>query len=161
MATLWYKKTNTLNTMTVQLNFYDKSGALYLVYTFENERPSNACYVSARRQGVPSKHSLTVTVDGKEVIVKKRGFILTKNGRQKGKKDLPIQKARVLGNPLMGLKVDASTTDRSLAKKVWKQYGKVRVQFERLNEFYEARDVQFDGTAAVYMPIRVVVHKAV
>jgi hypothetical protein len=92
--------------MTVQLNFYDKSDDLYLVYTFENERPSNACYVSARRQGVPSKHSLTVTVDGKEVIVKKRGF-------------------------------------------------------KRLNEFYEARDVQFDGTAAVYIPIRVVVHKAV
>ena len=95
-----------------------------------------------------------MTVDGLEVIVKKTGFILTKKGRQK-EKDLPIQRARVM--PIMGLKIDASQTDRSLPEKLWKQYGKVRVQFERLSEFYEVRDVQFDGTVAVYIPIRVVV----
>ena len=53
--------------------------------------------------------------------------------------------------------VDASPTDSSLLKTVFKQYGHTRVQFQRLNEYYEVRDKQFDGTVCVYIPIRVVI----
>ena len=143
--------------MTVQLYFYDKRDDLYLVYTFENEKPAKSCHVSNRGQCIPSKHRLTVIVNGEEVVTKKRGFILTKSGRQKNR-DLPIQTVPSLhDNPLMGLKIDASPTDSSLQKTVFKQFGHTRVQFQRLDEYYEARDKQFDGTVCVYIPIRVVI----
>jgi hypothetical protein len=120
--------------MTVQLYFYDMFGDLYLVYSFENEKPTKSCHVSNRGQGIPSKHRLTVIVNGAEVVTKKRGFILTKSGRQKNR-DLPMQTvAGLYGNPLMGLKIDASPTDSSLPTKVWKQFGHTRVQFLKLGK---------------------------
>ena len=135
----------------ISLDFYDMRDELYLTYKFNADgRPSSLCRVSARQQAMPSRHRITITVDGVEVVSKKQGWIMRGDT-----KDLPIQRARVM--PIMGLKIDASQTDRSLPEKLWKQYGKVRVQFERLSEFYEVRDVQFDGTVAVYIPIRVVV----
>jgi hypothetical protein len=135
----------------ISLDFYDMRDELYLTYKFNADgRPSSLCRVSARQQAMPSRHRITITVDGVEVVSKKQGWIMRGDT-----KDLPIQRARVM--PKMGLKIDASQTDRSLPEKLWKQYGKVRVQFERLSEFYEVRDVQFDGTVAVYIPIRVVV----
>ena len=135
----------------ISLDFYDMRDELYLTYKFNADgRSSSLCRVSARQQAMPSRHRITITVDGVEVVSKKQGWIMRGDT-----KDLPIQRARVM--PMMGLKIDASQTDRSLPEKLWKQYGKVRVQFERLSEFYEVRDVQFDGTVAVYIPIRVVV----
>ena len=135
----------------ISLDFYEMRDELYLTYKFNADgRPSSLCRVSARQQAMPSRHRITITVDGVEVVSKKQGWIMRGDT-----KDLPIQRARVM--PKMGLKIDASQTDRSLPEKLWKQYGKVRVQFERLSEFYEVRDVQFDGTVAVYIPIRVVV----
>ena len=83
----------------IQLSFFDDRDDLYLVYTFENELPSEKCHVSNREQGIPSRHRLSVTVDGVELVSKKRGFILTKNGRQL-QRDLPIHSTST-NNPMI------------------------------------------------------------
>ena len=138
----------------IQLEFFDTSGELFLCYQFDGERPSPTCYVSLRDQGIPSKHSCTVTVDGSEVVTNKRGFRLTTHGRQSNR-DLPIQKTRT-HNPLSGLTIDAEQTESTLPKHCWKQYGRVRIQFERSEVFYEVRDNMWDGTVNIYKPVRVV-----
>ena len=46
----------------IQLSFFDDRDDLYLVYTFENELPSEKYHVSNREQGIPSRHRLSVTV---------------------------------------------------------------------------------------------------
>ena len=110
--------------------------------------------VSNREQGIPSRHRLSVTVDGVELVSKKRGFILTKNGRQL-QRDLPIHSTST-NNPLMGMRIDASAVDATLPTKVWKQYGQVRVLYKRLDIFYEIRDNQWNRTVTVYRPVRCV-----
>lgn len=112
-------------------------------------------HVSNREQGVASRHRLSVTVDGVELFSTKRGFILTKNGRQT-QRNLPVQLTSTK-NPLMGMKIDALPVDKSLPTKVWKQYGRVRVLYKRLDIFYEARDNQWDGTVTIYHPVRCVI----
>ena len=57
----------------------------------------------------------------------------------------------------MGMKIDALPVDKSLPTKVWKQYGRVRVLYKRLDIFYEARDNQWDGTVTIYHPVRCVI----
>ena len=118
----------------IQLSFFDDRDDLYLVYTFENELPSKKCHVSNREQAIPSKHRLTVTIDGVELFSKKRGFILTKNGRQT-QRNLPIQRTST-NNPLVGMKIDPSPVDKSLPTKVWKQYGQVRVLYKRTHSMH-------------------------
>ena len=101
-----------ISTQMIQLSFFDDRDDLYLVYTFENELPSEKCHVSNREQGIPSRHRLSVTVDGVELFSKKRGFILTKNGRQL-QRDLPIHSTST-NNPLMGMRIDDSPVDATL-----------------------------------------------
>ena len=139
----------------IQLAFFNDRDDLYLVYTFENELPSKDCRVTNREQGIPSRHRLTVTVDGVELFSKKRGFILTKKGRQM-QRNLPIQRTSTT-NPLMGMSIDAAPVDSDLPVKIWKQYGRVRVLYKRLDLFYEVRDNQWDGTVTVYRPVRCVI----
>ena len=127
----------------IQLSFFDDRDDLYLVYTFENELPSEKCHVSNREQGIPSRHRLSVTVDGVELVSKKRGFILTKNGRQL-QRDLPIHSTST-NNPLMGMRIDASPVDATLPTKIWKQYGQVRVLYKRLDIFYESGTIKLTG----------------
>ena len=64
-----------------------------------------------------------------------------KDGKSK-QRNLPIQKT-VGMNPLMGMSIDAQPT-QMLPKKVWKQYDRVRILFERLETFYAARDNMFE-----------------
>ena len=144
-----------ISTQMIQLSFFDDRDDLYLVYTFENELPSEKCHVSNREQGIPSRHRLSVTVDGVELVSKKRGFILTKNGRQL-QRNLPIQRTST-NTPLMGMRIDASPVDATLPTKIWKQYGQVRVLYKRLDIFYEIRDNQIDGSVTVYRPIKVII----
>ena len=40
-----------ISTQMIQLSFFDDRDDLYLVYTFENELPSEKCHVSNREQG--------------------------------------------------------------------------------------------------------------
>ena len=140
----------------IVLSYFDDRQDLYLVYTFENNGlPSKDCHVSKRGQGIPSKHRLSITVDGIELFdKKKRGFVLTKHGRQP-QRNLPIQHTPT-NNPLMGMKIDASPVDKSFPKKIWKQYGRVRVLYKRLDIFYAVRDNQWNNTVTIYRPIRVV-----
>ena len=86
-------------------------------------------------------------VDGVELVSKKRGFILTKNGRQL-QRNLPIQRTST-NTPLMGMRIDASPVDATLPTKIWKQYGQVRVLYKRLDIFYEIRDNQIDGSVTM------------
>ena len=140
----------------IVLSYFDDRQDLYLVYTFENNGlPSKDCHVSKRGQGIPSKHRLSITVDGIELFdKKKRVFVLTKHGRQP-QRNLPIQHTPT-NNPLMGMKIDASPVDKSLPKKICKQYGRVRVLYKRLDIFYAVRDNQWNNTVTIYRPIRVV-----
>ena len=116
--------------------------------------PSNECHVSNRGQGIPSKHRLSITVDGIELFDKKRGFVLTKHGRQM-QRNLPIQRTST-NNPLVAMKIDASPVNTTLPTKIWKQYGRVRVLYKRLDLFYAVRDNQWNNTVTIYRPIRVV-----
>ena len=140
----------------IVLSYFDDKQDLYLVYQFDDQNglPSKDCHVSNRGQGIPSKHRLSITVDGIELFDKKRGFVLTKHGRQK-QSNLPIQQTST-NNPLVGMKIDASPVDKSLPKKIWKQYGRVRVLYKRLALFYAVRDNQWNNTVTIYRPIRVV-----
>ena len=140
----------------IVLSYFDDRQDLYLVYQFDDQNglPSSNCHVSKRGQGIPSKHRLSITVDGIELFDKKRGFVLTKHGRQK-QSNLPIQQTST-NNPLVGMKIDASPVDKSLPKKIWKQYGRVRVLYKRLDLFYAVRDNQWNNTVTIYRPIRVV-----
>ena len=141
----------------IQLSYFDDRDDLYLVYTFENELPSEKCHVSNREQGIPSSHRLSVTVDGIELFSKKRGFVLSENGPQFWKGvNLPVQRTST-NNPLVGMRIDASAVDATLPTKVWKQYGQVRVLYQRLDIFYEARDNQWNRTVTVYRPVRCVI----
>jgi hypothetical protein len=145
-----------ISTQMIQLSFFDDRDDLYLVSTFENELPSEKCHVSNREQGIPSRHRLSVTVDGVELFSKKRGFILSKNGPQFWKGvNLPVQRTST-NNPLVGMRIDASAVDATLPTKVWKQYGQVRVLYKRLDIFYEIRDNQWNRTVTVYRPVRCV-----
>ena len=137
----------------IHLHFFDMSGQLYLTYVFDGERPSDTCHVSNRMQALPSRHRCSVIVDGKELVSRKHGHILTKEGKS-SQRHLPIQKT-VGSNPLMGLSIDAQPTE-NLPKKIWKQYDRVRILFERLETFYPARDNLFDHSVCIYRPIRVV-----
>ena len=135
----------------ISLDFYDMRDELYLTYKFNADgRSSSLCRVSARQQAMPSRHRITITVDGVEVVSKKQGWIMRGDT-----KDLPVQKTRQLP-PLIGMKIDAEPTQKNLRKRVWKQYDKIRVQFERVEQFYEVRDNMWDGTVNVYRPKRVV-----
>jgi len=136
----------------IHLQFFDVSGQLFLIYAFDGERPSNTCHVSNRGQAMPSRHRCSVIVDGKELVSRKQGHILTKEGKT-SQRHLPIQKTG--SNPLMGMSIDAEPT-ANLPKRVWKQYDRVRILFERLETFYPARDNMFDHTVNIYRPIRVV-----
>ena len=140
----------------IVLSYFDDKQDLYLVYQFDDQNglPSKDCHVSNRGQGIPSKHRLSITVDGIELFDKKCGFVLTKHGRQK-QSNLPIQQTST-NNPLVGMKIDASPVDKSLPKKIWKQYGRVRVLYKRLDIFYAVRDNQWNNTVTIYRPIRVV-----
>ena len=137
----------------IHLHFYDMSNDLYLTYLFDGEQPSKTCRVSNRKQGMPSCHRLSLTVNDTELVSKKQGHILTKQGKLK-QRHLPIQQTRTI-NPLMGMSIDAQLT-KNLPKRVWKQYDRVRVQFERIDYFYEVRDNMWDSTVNIYRPIRVV-----
>ena len=137
----------------IYLHFFDMSDQLYLTYVFDGERPSETCHVTNRMQAMPSRHRCSIVIDGKELVSKKQGHILTKDGKSK-QRNLPIQKT-VGMNPLMGMSIDAQPT-QSLPKKVWKQYDRVRILFERLETFYAARDNMFDHSVNIYRPIRVV-----
>ena len=143
-----------LFTQMIVLSYFDDRDDLYLVYTFENELPLSNCHVSKRGQGIPSKHRLSITVDGIELFDKKRGFVLNKRGRQM-QRNLPIQRTST-NNPLVCMKIDASPVITTLPTKIWKQYRRVRVLYKRLDTFYEVRDNQWDNTVTVYRPIRVV-----
>ena len=139
----------------IVLSFYDDRDDLYLVYRFDqNGLPSKDCHVTNRGQGIPSRHRLTVTVDDQNLFEKKRGFILSKNGRQKDR-HLPIQSTNNY-HPLIGMAIDPKPVSTDLPKKIWKQYDRTRVLFQRLDEYYEARDNQWDSTVTVYRPIRCV-----
>ena len=140
----------------IVLSYFDDKQDLYLVYQFDDQNglPSKDCHVSNRGQGIPSKHRLSITVDGIELFDKKRGFVLTKHGRQK-QSNLPIQQTST-NNPLVGMKIDASPVDKTLPTKIWKQYGRVRVLYKRLDLFYAVRDNQWNNTVTIYRPIRVV-----
>ena len=137
----------------IVLSFYDDRDRLYLEYRFDkNGLPSKDCHVTNRRQGIPSRHRLTVTVDDQNLFEKKRGFILSKNGRQRDR-HLPIQSTNNT-HPLIGMAIDAKPVSTDLPQKIWKQYDRTRVLFQRLDEYYEARDNQWDSTVTVYRPVR-------
>tara|TARA_B100000795_G_scaffold224794_1_gene180318 strand:- start:219 stop:560 length:342 start_codon:yes stop_codon:yes gene_type:complete len=112
--------------------------------------------VTNRSQAIPSRHRISIVIDGKELVSKKHGHILTtcKDKSSKRHLHLPIQKTVGL-NPLMGMSIDAEPTE-NLPKKKWKQYKRVRILFERLETFYAARDNMFDHSVNIYRPIRVV-----
>ena len=138
----------------ISLDFFDMRDELYLTYKFNADgRPSSLCRVSARQQAMPSQHRASIFVDCVEVVSKKQGWIMRGNT-----KDLPVQKTRQLP-PLVGMKIDAEPTQKNVRKRVWKQYDKIRIQFERLEQFTECLDNMWDGTVNVYRPIRVVVPK--
>ena len=139
----------------IVLSFYDDRDDLYLVYRFDqNGLPSKDCHVTNRGQGIPSRHRLTVTVDGRNIFEKKRGFVLNKKGRQT-QRHLPIQSTNN-NHPLIGMAIDAKPVSTDLPQKIWKQYDRTRVLFQRLDEYYEARDNQWDSTVTVYRPVRCV-----
>ena len=129
------------------------SDQLYLTYVFDGERPSESCHVTNRSQAIPSRHRISIVIDGKELVSKQDGHILTNKGKS-SQRNLPIQKTVGL-NPLMGMSIDAEPTE-NLPKKKWKQYDRVRILFERLETFYAARDNMFDHSVNIYRPIRVV-----
>ena len=139
----------------IVLSFYDDRDDLYLVYRFEqNGLPSKECHVTKRGQGIPSRHRLSIAVDGQNIFEKKRGFVLTKKGRQT-QRHLPIQPTSN-NHPLVGMTIDAKPVSTALPKKIWKQYDRTRVLFQRLDEYYEARDNQWDCSTTVYIPVRCV-----
>ena len=107
-------------------------------------------------QAMPSRHRISIVIDGKELVSKKHGHILTtcKDKSSQRHLHLPIQKT-VGSNPLMGMSIDAEPT-ANLKKRVWKQYDRVRILFERLETFYAARDNMFDHSVNIYRPIRLV-----
>ena len=141
----------------IVLSYFDDRQDLYLVYRFDDQNglPSKDCHVSNRGQGIPSKHRLSITVDGIELFDKKRGFVLTKKHGRQMQRNLPIQRTST-NNPLVGMKIDASPVNTTLPTKIWKQYGRTRVLYKRLDIFYAVRDNQWDNTVTVYRPIRVV-----
>ena len=149
-----YIISNVYGNIMIQLHFFDLNDVLFLTYVFEGEQPSKNCHVTNRLQGLPSRHRCSIVVDGTELVSKKQGYVLTKEGKSKDR-HLPIQKTARLINPLMGMTIDAQPTANT-SKRVWKQFGRVRVQFERLDTFYEVRDNMWDGTVNIYHPIRVV-----
>lgn len=136
-----------------ELEFYDMRDELYLRYLFDGESPSDACHVSKRMQAMPSRHRVSIVKDGVEILTKQRGFVMKGGGR----KDLPVQKTKNVEYPLMGMSTKAELTQATLPRRVWKQYGRVRVQFERVKVFYEARDNIWDGSVNIYRPIKVVI----
>ena len=141
----------------ISLHFFDMSNQLFLSYIFDSDgRPSKTCHVTNRSQAIPSRHRISIVIDGKELVSKKHGHILTtcKDKSSKRHLHLPIQKTVGL-NPLMGMSIDAEPTE-NLPKKKWKQYDRVRILFERLETFYAARDNMFDHSVNIYRPIRVV-----
>ena len=141
----------------ISLHFFDMADQFFLTYIFDSDgRPSKTCHVTNRSQAIPSRHRISIVIDGKELVSKKHGHILTtcKDKSSKRHLHLPIQKTVGL-NPLMGMSIDAQLT-KNLPKRVWKQYDRVRVQFERIDYFYEVRDNMWDSTVNIYRPIRVV-----
>jgi len=92
-------------------------------------------------------------MDGIEIITKQRGFVM----KGRSSKDLPVQNTKKLEQPLMGMSIEEESTQATLPRRVWKQYGRVRVQFERLKVFYEVRDNMWDASVNIYRPIRVVI----
>ena len=138
----------------IYLHFFDMSDQLYLTYIFDSDgRPSKTCHVANRSQAIPSRHRISIVIDGKELVSKQHGHILTKEGKS-SQRNLPIQKTVGL-DPLMGMSIDAEPT-ANLPKRVWKQYDRIRILFERLGTFYAARDNMYDHSVNIYRPIRLV-----
>ena len=140
----------------ISLHFFDMSNQLFLSYIFDSDgRPSKTCHVTNRMQAMPSRHRISIVIDGKELVSKKHGHILTtcKDKSSQRHLHLPIQKT--VGNPLVRLSIDEEPTE-NLPKKVWKQYDCIRILFERLELFYAARDNMYDHSVNIYRPIRLV-----
>ena len=126
----------------------------YLIYSFDDSgMPSPDCRVRYRGQGCPQSHLITLIKDGETLLSQCRGKNLTS-----GAYVLPKQfyHAKSSGG-FVELSCEKVKTSERLPKKLWFQYGKLRIQWEKNSHFIPAMDISPTKTSCyVYQPTQIV-----
>ena len=132
--------------------YFEGSYREYLIYQFDNGKPSETCSVARRAQGCPSKHLVTLT-DGKTILDKCRG-----RDMKTGLYFLPKQYHDIkTKDGLLELSCEAFKPSEHLPDHCWFQYDGVRIKWELVKQYYPARDYSADRKSCyVYKPTRIV-----
>ena len=135
---------------------YHNNWRNYMTYSFNsNGKPSKHSRGHARNQPSPSVHCIDVISGGTAIVTKHRGFTLISGS--KGPIDLPKQLYDTPAMVMTETEWSPHPVCETLPARVWKQYGKIRVLWTKIEQFFPMRDFEQDKHhCMVYVPSRVV-----